>query len=190
MYYKQILLFFFLISSVANSQSKLFEIKTNKLLIEHKFIENGNIYLYFADVPKGFKSASVGNNIILLSENLDKKAEYDFSDIEACLLGLVTPSGKINGFYEYSFDRFKSANYFYLNTTNGVQNKKRVTNVKGLSNYGGLKDIMRTVSTDEYQLFIGKKENRKNRDIKIGEDYNDIFMFRKDLNTLDTNYLQ
>ncbi len=168
--------------SLLHSQSKVVDFQTEKTLIEHAYLANGGVYLQFGNLTDR-SGTTEGKNMIVLSENLEKKLDYDFSDNTVFSKALLTPTGKINGFYKYTSqpnereEEFKNSDIYYLSATD----KKKYDVTNNAVGFGDLKEIIRGISTDSYQIYIGKKIRRKDNDIKNGTDYKGLMLYRKDL---------
>jgi len=107
--------------SLLHSQSKVVDFQTEKTLIEHAYLANGGVYLQFGNLTDR-SGTTEGKNMIVLSENLEKNwimifRQYCFSK------ALLTPTGKINGFYKYTSqpnereEEFKNSDIYFLSAT-------------------------------------------------------------------------
>lgn len=176
------ILFLFITFNSGFSQTKELQLTSGKQLVEYKFLDNGSVYLQFGEI-KEIWDVPFKKQMLLYSPEFDKQLDIDLSDITLHLYGITTPTNKLSGFYREAATAFSEKNSYYFSG-------KEYKIIEGKNNKGLLKEVIKVINTDDYQVCFGKQEKRKFKSTITGTEFNDLYFYRTDIKTLKTKLIK
>lgn len=176
---KKIITLLFAFNLIGYSQTKTVEIPTEKRIIEYQFSENGKSYIQLGKVLE-MVGTPQEKNLLEFDMDLNKVAEYDLSKIVSNVEGFVSNNGNVKGFYKQGITSFSAYTSYFFN-----DNKYEDTKDKN-----PIKEIINIINSENYQVFFGSTENRRNKKIISGEEYSTLAFYRVNNKNFDKKLIK